>query len=321
MINHRCHLLWRKVLLSVGLGVLLLEGAGHVLLGNYAQSELVQRMEDPNLCLALGKNRDLTYTGWYRKVQPTLMESNEFTSREPRKNLKEQGDNLSLFILGDSFTYGQGVNYDEALPYQVQSLINPYLTHLSKKKVDVWNFGVPGRHFYQIPSDIERLLTLNPDAIVVNLFINDFHEAPGQCFFQQDDWRLKVMRECYVCRGVLMAFRPQPVLLSKEEIAVEVANTIQQIQAIGVSENIPIWFVLMMDGYAADSFEYPLPDIADILRRNTENWIDLRMIWEQILRNPQEMEIAGEYHLTPLGNQVLAQEYAKQLGIRLNREY
>ena len=90
-----------------------------MLFGNYAQSALVERVDDTELCMVLGKNRTLTYTGWYRKVDATEMQSDEVSSRGFVKSNKNQIDSIKVFMLGDSFTYGQGVNIEYSLPHLV----------------------------------------------------------------------------------------------------------------------------------------------------------------------------------------------------------
>ena len=299
-------------LVFVGVLLCAMELASRFLFGNYAQSALVEKVDDPALCMVLGRNRDLTYTGWYRRVPQTQMQSDGFGARGFRNyvdySIKNQEVN-HIFMLGDSFTYGQGVEREEALPALVEESLGT--------SYRVWNFGVPGRNFYQMSADVERLLentTLpKPKLLLVNLFINDFHEAPEQCMLTEATWKLPLMRMCHLCRWAILATSPSPQTLQKEEITEAVRKQIQDIERLGQQHQVPILFALLMDHHVHESFQPSLPPIYRIVQEESQHWIDLDEVWALLLMNESQYQIPGEYHWNVEGNQRLAQSYAQAL--------
>lgn len=296
----------RKVMLAMVVFVTSIEIASRMMFGNYAQSALVERTVDPNLCMVLAPNQQLTYTGWYRKVPTTVMESDEYGSRGFIKSVQYQEDVKNIFMIGDSFTYGQGVNIEDALPTLVDAKLGD--------GVRVWNFGVPGRNFYQMPAEVQRLAAFKPDLILVNLFINDFHEPPGQCMLNPStDWKLPLMRHCHICRWGILGLSSEPSVLSKSEMETEVIRTIQKLNQQSQDLSIPIVFVLMMDHYAHRDFQPELPEIYSLVQSHTSRWIDLEQVWTTLLVQEKEYQIPGEFHWNAAGNQILAEAYSKSL--------
>lgn len=320
----RMYQYYRKYTYKIWVGVFVLiasvEVASHLLFGNFAQSALVQRHEDPELCMVVGANKRLEYTGWYRKMPPTIMESNAFGSRENRDNFgnkinKKQvfiEKQLKVFMLGDSFTYGQGVQESDSLPHKVDGYLQENFTN--EVSFDIWNFGVPGRNFYQIPADIERLLLWKPNLILVNMFTNDYHEAPGTCMLSSmTDVLLPVMRVCHICRWGLIALRPDIQTLSPSEIEQNIQQTIRTIEGIAHQNDVEVYFVLLSESHSIAAHQPPLPNIHEIVADATTHVIDLSSTWDYVLRNSDTLEIPGEFHLNPRGNDIVAQAYATSL--------
>ena len=77
-------------------------------------------------------------------------------------------------MLGDSFTFGQGVGDDEAFPAQLERLL---AARFGAADVQVLNAGVPGYGTVDELRYLEsRIGRLDPDLVVVQfLSVNDFH--------------------------------------------------------------------------------------------------------------------------------------------------
>lgn len=104
-----------------------------------------------------------------------------FTSRETAK--------LRILAVGDSFTYGSGVDDDETYPYRIEQALST-----SGLSSAVWNAGNPGTGTdYAL-----RLLQLKgprirPDVVVVGFFANDFVDNGGHRYFKpRSDGTLEV---------------------------------------------------------------------------------------------------------------------------------
>lgn len=83
-------------------------------------------------------------------------------------------------FLGDSFTYGHGVNSNETYPWYIYRLFQE-----SKINVNIYNAGVPGygmdQEILQLETDI--LSKIKPDIIVWNIHENDFYDNNQACLF------------------------------------------------------------------------------------------------------------------------------------------
>jgi len=105
-----------------------------------------------------------------------------FRGVEPVAAVKPAGM-LRVLCLGDSFTYGVGVDDDAAYPAILEDLLR---RRLPQRNVQVVNAGVP---FYDIFDELsyfrEKGSKLKPDIVVVQFFINDL-EAMAGSFFRED---------------------------------------------------------------------------------------------------------------------------------------
>ena len=83
---------------------------------------------------------------------------------------------LKLLALGDSNTYGFGVNRYEAYPRLVETLWNSVE---GRTPLEVINLGYPGTNSSQLRNRLPQLLAmLRPDIVTVMVGVNDFWTAP-----------------------------------------------------------------------------------------------------------------------------------------------
>jgi hypothetical protein len=96
-----------------------------------------------------------------------------FRTAKPVSTNKPNGIKRILFI-GDSYTFGHGVQDQESYPSQLTTLLNT-----QKERVEVLNAGVPGvglDWYYMYLK--EKAFAWNPDLIVVGIFLgNDLFDA------------------------------------------------------------------------------------------------------------------------------------------------
>lgn len=312
----------KQWLISLAICIVGIELVSRFFMGNFAQSALVEIIDDPALCLRLGKNRQLTYTGWWLKTVPSDMASNAFGSREPRTQISNTSlstqantnTNTKIFFLGDSFVYGQGVDQKDSLPAQIQVL---------QPKLDIWNFGVPGRDFFQFSSEMELLAQQKPDVIIINIFANDFLLPPNTCMFTSAaKWQFPIMRNCYICRLGLFSWymiqdRPQP---SPQSLEPSIIEHIDVMNNISKKNNIQFIVAFLVD-QGTFQHEVPhMPNLKSIFEQRNIPIIDLSQTWISMQPFPQKYFIPNEQHFTPIGNQVMAREYAKQLSTILTQD-
>jgi len=75
-----------------------------------------------------------------------------------------------IVVIGDSFTWGQGIDVRDRFTNLLEESLNP-TTH------EVLNFGIPGHNMPEHLQELEQVLPLSPDFILLQLYINDF-ETP-----------------------------------------------------------------------------------------------------------------------------------------------
>lgn len=82
----------------------------------------------------------------------------------------KKADELRVFVVGDSYTFGSFVDNEETLPAQLESRLADKCT---AKDVSVINSGVPGSTIRTQVNMIERGLVLKPDLVALVFHDND----------------------------------------------------------------------------------------------------------------------------------------------------
>ena len=92
--------------------------------------------------------------------------TNRYGLRGPE--IPAKGDRLRVVHIGDSYTFGWGVEEGDSIPAQTEKRLRELL---GSDRVDVINFGVPGTNpisFYNYAKNY--VPKLNPDVVLVSLF-------------------------------------------------------------------------------------------------------------------------------------------------------
>lgn len=75
-----------------------------------------------------------------------------------------------IAVLGDSFTYGYGVDDHETLPVHLERILNAN----GKRGIQVLNFGIGGYNSVQVARLIRnKVIAFNPNIVIYNYFPND----------------------------------------------------------------------------------------------------------------------------------------------------
>jgi len=122
-------------------------------------------------CVGLEPGGESTYNGTVLRIPPVVHAVNEHGYRGPARPPARTDEVLRIVALGDSFTFGQGVAAEHALPSQLETLLQD---RRGDGTVEVLNFGVPG---YNLRESTEQYLYFarrwQPDLVVLFLFEND----------------------------------------------------------------------------------------------------------------------------------------------------
>jgi lysophospholipase L1-like esterase len=74
-----------------------------------------------------------------------------------------------IVVVGDSFTWGQGIERGERFSNLLEQFLGP--------RYEVFNFGIPGDNMPEHLTRLTQALTVSPDFVLLQLYINDF-ETP-----------------------------------------------------------------------------------------------------------------------------------------------
>jgi hypothetical protein len=286
-------------LLFTGAAVLL-EGVLRLGMGNFAQSRLLRRSEDPAICLENRPSQDLVYTGWLGRVRATRMRTNGVGARggefvadgRPR-----------LAVLGDSFTFGQGVEEEQAFASIVAGVVG----------AQAMNFGVPGHGTPQSVALLEkRVVPLRPDIVLLCVFANDLSAEDSYCTRGQGGTRASrfLLQNWYAGRAAWLLAAPlrQIPSASVEQSAGSPAErfvgAVRRAHQLADEGGFVLAVVLLTDRAMFLESRYCRGCAAphDLLAGSPVRVIDMSEVWLSLQRDIAANFIPGDDHLSVAGN-------------------
>ncbi len=90
--------------------------------------------------------------------------SNSLGFRE--REIPAKSQRYRIVVVGDSFTWGQGIERDERFSNRLERMLGP--------SYEVLNFGIPGDNMPEHLIRLEPALSVSPDFVLLQLYINDF---------------------------------------------------------------------------------------------------------------------------------------------------
>jgi len=105
------------------------------------------------------------FLGRRAAAAPLRINSLGFRERE----IPPKTDRYRIALVGDSFTWGNGLDESERTSNVLEQALGP--------RYEVLNFGLPGDNMPEHLGVLARALTVSPDFVLLQLYINDF-ETP-----------------------------------------------------------------------------------------------------------------------------------------------
>ena len=97
--------------------------------------------------------------------------------RGPAWTAPKRAGERRIACLGDSFTFGWGVEDDETWPHQLQGLLDQ---RAGGERWSVMNFAVPGYNTWNELRTYERVVRAHrPDVVVLGFYLNDVSPRPA----------------------------------------------------------------------------------------------------------------------------------------------
>jgi lysophospholipase L1-like esterase len=101
-----------------------------------------------------------------------------------------------IAVIGDSYTFGQGLEPSERFTDVLESLLGP--------RYEVLNLGVPGHRIGDDVGELDQVIALRPDFVLLQLYINDFErremQRPSPSPLLPAEWRGSIEQSSIVYR-------------------------------------------------------------------------------------------------------------------------
>ena len=163
-----------RLVFALATTLLVVEFGLRLLLGNGGQGLVVQPSSSQEVCFELVPQKRVLYTGDAVRAPSTWISTNSVGARG---EALVEDDRLRVVVLGDSFTFGPGVEDDQTLA----AAMHGEFTRRGYRN-QVFNLAVPGTSPPQAVARLERSMTrLRPDAVVLVVSPDDLDPGAGAC--------------------------------------------------------------------------------------------------------------------------------------------
>lgn len=108
------------------------------------------------------------------RLKPVYVKINSDGFRDREFSIEKPPNTFRIIMSGDSIPFGQGVEVEDTLPKQLESILN---SRQNSWNYEVLNFGVPG---HNIREEVEMFkdngLKYNPDLLIIVFCVNDLDD-------------------------------------------------------------------------------------------------------------------------------------------------
>lgn len=299
-----------KRLLWIGLSILIGIFTAELIIHLYVESKGVEKYlyyeTEDGFFWELKPKQDLIRSGpniltpspsYSIKINQAGLRGEELSSENKRR----------ILCLGDSDTFGQGVNNDETYPANLQKLLNGK----EKNSFEIINAGVGGWSTAQELIFLKRRLKeLSPEILVIQLNGND-HSIPSQL-----SWRLP--GEYIIYKSYLSIFLRSLVsslynryISEKEDWSFSIRKLREMINLLNRYVNTDGMRVVFFS-----PFELP-EEFLDVIREEALNNTMVNLIDCPGIVNERKYSIPVDEHPTPEGQAILAGKLEEYLEIIL----
>lgn len=134
--------------------------------------------DNSSLLWGLRPNTSIIFRGQFVQIKPTKVTINDLGFRDFTYNLTKQNNTFRIIVLGDSYTFGWGVEMNETFSKVLERKLN---MGSGGTRYEVMNLGVPG---YDATQEAEMYRTAgaryNPDLVIIGFCSNDVESSALQ---------------------------------------------------------------------------------------------------------------------------------------------
>lgn len=301
---------WKGLLVAI----IIFECLLRIVLPNILELQIIFGDNGPGEpCAALRPNASVQYKGMLLSGIDVLHSVNSQGFRGPTAATLPTEGVTRIAVIGDSYTYGQGVEQNQSMPHYLQ-------TALENKKgfgnVEVLNFGVPR---FSLGDEADYLRTFvsrfHPDAVIWLVTFNDLE--PYACEWPLDnlypeDRKMNISRLPYLVVFVSAMFQtisninevPElETLIDRANYSFSLALKNQQVHL----DNVPLFIAILTNPMPKQHHQ----SFWDILDNSTHTFRD----YEALFQNQPTLFMDG--HLTAEGNRAMSDSISQWVGDEL----
>ena len=299
----------------------------------------------PDWVMKMLQFSDSMYLGW--ELRPGELDHNSAGIRGPEVKREKPPRVWRIATIGDSVTYGLGVEGARAFPNLLESKLND----ADVGPVEVLNFGVPGYNTFQEYTLLkQRVLEFDPDLVIMTFSPDDVETTPvilnvggSMCLFRNHfegigllnnalHWR--IFRSSHLYRFL---YKHAALAFAAPEAGFEVGNSRPEVEWLNVRRAADLCaeddtaFLLVLSPFLLPYAEPPEEMKTgylspEVFRRYSEAFDRVRMLaaesdMECLDLGPLYQECAGKLklhpldheHLNPLGHRLVAQLLLEKL--------
>jgi lysophospholipase L1-like esterase len=131
----------------------------------------MRKSNNTRLFYELIPNFEQIYDGNWICLPPTIIRINSYGFRDYEYSPEKPANTYRIIALGDSHTFGVGVNLTDSYPKILEQLLNE---KNDSQKYEVLNFGIPGANLVEkIEFLKEKGLSFNPDLVILQWNTDD----------------------------------------------------------------------------------------------------------------------------------------------------
>jgi lysophospholipase L1-like esterase len=256
---------------------------------------------------------------WTYAINSEGFRGPEFSPKQP--------DRFRILFLGDSFTFGWGVDQDKIFPIRLIQQLNESTTNQTFEAI---NLAVPG---YNTEMELallqERITTLNPDLIFLGYVYNDAEPQqaapmhPARRYQFCNSWLLEELRgvanksvgltifhskKFEGTFDVLTSFEPDSWKWPRSKSA------LTEMSKLCIEHKLPL-FVAVFPGFEAEFADHPYSPI----HKMAGEWCNelgikhLDLLPEMRDLDAAQLILAGDGHPNAAGHEILAQKLLESI--------
>lgn len=265
---------------------------------------------------------------WEGEIKTIKVTTNSFGMRDDEFPFEKGENEIRILVIGDSFTFGLGVDQEAIYPQQLERILN---RGESEHRYTVINAGVGGYNTEQEMKWLkERGLTFEPDVVIVGFVLNDVIYR-GISNIELQPWPIQLL--CRTAIYNVLSFTIKSIRLEGDPMKRSIATTkkltedtgeindlwqecfgyIGAMKEIADREGFPLIFVLFpwpnqMEPQPAD--EIPQNRLIRYLEQSGIDYIDLLPAYQ---REKADLFTARDNHPSARGHEIAAEEIFEYL--------